>query len=177
MGSFSKSFLLSFVLAPALFVYAAEGPKHLNRLVTFGDSYTDIVLAGDNGTSWPVYATGYANATLFPFARAGATCSQDLTPRDFPAVFQSQLPTYFAEVKNGSINVPPKDTLYTLWIGTNDVGPNTLLTGFEVANNATIVDVTQCAIDWISTLYKSGARNFLLQNVYIVICHRNAYMK
>jgi phospholipase/lecithinase/hemolysin len=143
----------------------AKSPGPFNTLVTFGDSYTDTVVVSNGGTQWPVYAAGYAKATLFPFARSGAPCSQDLTPRSFPAVVQDELPTYFAELHNGSIKVPSKSTLYTLWIGTNDLGPNTLLTGDEVANNATIVDVTACAVNWVNTLYKSGARNFLFQNV------------
>jgi len=146
-------------------VTTAKGPGPLKNLVTFGDSYTDVVSVGDNATAWPIYAAGYAHVNLFPFARSGATCTQDLTPRQFPAVFQSQLPTYFAALKNGSINVPPHETLYTLWIGTNDLGPNTLLTAVEVVNNATIADVTNCTVQWAKTLYDGGARNFLFQNI------------
>ncbi|KAF9020562.1 hypothetical protein BDZ89DRAFT_1093689 [Hymenopellis radicata] len=56
----------------------------------------------------------------------------------------------------------PKRTLYTQWIGTNDVGVYSLLTG---SNAASIVDVTECMIEWVKVLYKSGARNFLLQNM------------
>jgi phospholipase/lecithinase/hemolysin len=161
-------YLLALALAFALPAAHARGsgpPSRLNTLVTFGDSYTDTVNTGDAGVAWPTYAASYAPAQLFPFARAGATCSQDLTPRTFPAVFQSQLPAYFAELANGTVRADPARTLYTLWIGTNDVGPNTLLTGGEVVNNATIVDTTACAVSWVSALYKSGARNFLFQNV------------
>jgi phospholipase/lecithinase/hemolysin len=136
-----------------------------SKLVTFGDSYTDTVSVSNGGTQWPVYAAGYANATLYPFARSGAPCSQLLTPRPFPAVVQDEIPTYQADLANGSISVPPEDTLYTLWIGTNDLGPNTLLTGTDVLNNTTIVDVTICAVNWVNTMYQSGARNFLFQNV------------
>ncbi|KZV77130.1 carbohydrate esterase family 16 protein [Peniophora sp. CONT] len=153
------------VLALAAACHAAHAPGKLDVLVTFGDSYTDVVAVSNNGTQWPVYAAGYANATLYPYARSGAPCSQALTPRPFPAVVDDEIPLYLAEKANNSIRVPPKDTLYTIWIGTNDVGPNTLLTGTNVAGNTTIVDVTACAVDWVSTLYHSGARNFLLQNM------------
>ncbi|KAK0199231.1 hypothetical protein DFS33DRAFT_376718 [Desarmillaria ectypa] len=101
------------------------------NLVTFGDSYTDIVNVGDGGTAWPVYAA-------------------------------SQLPSYFAEKHSGSINVNAEETLYTQWIGTNDVGVYSLLTG---SNGASIVDVVQCMVDWVRVLYKDGARNFLVQNM------------
>jgi hypothetical protein len=148
---------------------ATSAPGPLSRLVTFGDSYSDTISVGDGGVAWPVYAVGYANATLFPFAKSGAVCDQELTPRPFPGVVQDELPAYFAEVKNLSIAVPPDETLYTLWIGTNDLGPTTLLLGQDVLNNATIVSVTQCAVSWVKTLYDSGARNILLQNVRFLL--------
>ncbi|KAI0260737.1 GDSL lipase/acylhydrolase [Gloeopeniophorella convolvens] len=145
---------------------AAHGPLpgQIKNLATFGDSYTDVVVISNGGTQWPVYAAGYAHVNLFPFARSGAPCDQTLTPRPFPAVVQDEIPTYLAEVKNGTIRVPPAETLYTLWIGTNDLGPNTLITG-GVLKNATVVDVTSCAVNWVHTLYNAGARNFLFQNM------------
>ena len=54
--------------------------------------------------------------------------------------------------------------MYTLWIGTNDVGVNSLLVG-EGAAGATVVSTTTCAVNWVKTLYANGARNFLFQNV------------
>ncbi|KAI0047891.1 carbohydrate esterase family 16 protein [Auriscalpium vulgare] len=155
------------LLAAAVPSLAAHGPVpgQIKNLVTFGDSYTDVVAVSNGGTQWPVYAAGYAGANLFPYARSGAPCSQLLTPRPFPGVVQDEIPLYLADLHNGSIHVPPGETLYTLWIGTNDIGPNTLLTGTDVLNNATIVDVTECAVGWVSTLYKAGARNFLFQNL------------
>jgi hypothetical protein len=75
----------------------------------------------------------------------------------------------------------PAETLYTIWIGdyprdrsrdegtdinnttgTNDVGSAEILTG---QTKGDIVGVSECAVNTIATLYASGARNFLLQNV------------
>ncbi|KAK0436820.1 carbohydrate esterase family 16 protein [Desarmillaria tabescens] len=137
----------------------------VKNLVTFGDSYTDIVPVRDRGAAWPVYAAGYANLTLYPFARSGATCSNNLTPRLFPSIFESQLPLYFAEKHNGSIEVNAEETLYTLWIGTNDVGVGSLVTG---SNGAPIVDVAGCMVNWVKVLYEDGARNFLVQNMVLL---------
>ncbi len=114
--------------------------------------------------SWPIYAARDGNFDLFPFARAGATCSNNLTFRPFPSVFETQLPMFFAEKANGTLHLDPKSTIYTLWIGTNDMGASALLTG-DQASGVTAVDVVDCAVNWIATLYKSGARNFLFQNV------------
>lgn len=134
----------------------------IKNLVTFGDSYTDIVSVGDGGVAWPVYAAGYAGVSLFPFARSGATCSNDLTPRPFPSVFESQLPLYFNQSLNGTLSLNPEETVYSLWIGTNDLGANALITGQP---KASIVDVAQCMVNWVKVLYDSGARNFIFQNV------------
>lgn len=126
---------------------------------------------GDRGISWPTYAARiYGHFDLFPFAKAGATCSNNLTFRPFPSLFESQLPLYFEEKSNGSLKaLNPKDTIYTLWIGTNDVGVNSLLVGQGV-EGVSLVDVTECAVNWVKVLYESGARNFLFQNVSGFIC-------
>ncbi|KAG6908294.1 hypothetical protein DXG01_005395 [Tephrocybe rancida] len=143
---------------------AAKGvqPKQIKNLVTFGDSYTDVPSPGDASVAWPVYAAGYAGVSLFPFARSGATCSNNITPRPFPSVFESQLPLFFTEKQNGSLTLGSKETIYTLWIGTNDLGKNSLISG---SNNGSVVDVTDCMIEWVKVLYESGARNFIFQNM------------
>ncbi|KAJ7242910.1 GDSL lipase/acylhydrolase [Mycena rebaudengoi] len=137
-------------------------PNQIKHLVTFGDSYTDVVNTGDAGVAWPAYAAGYSRTTLHPFARAGGTCSNNITFRPFPSVFESQLPLYFAETSNRSLVLPAKETIYTLWIGTNDLGVSALLTG---DSKASIVDVTECMVNWVKVLYASGARNFIFQNM------------
>ncbi|KAF9450392.1 carbohydrate esterase family 16 protein [Macrolepiota fuliginosa MF-IS2] len=153
-------------LLPATVASApSAGPLHKNQiksLVTFGDSYTDIVAISNGGTQWPVYAAGYAGVQLFPFARSGATCSNDITFRPFPPVFGSQIPAFLSSKENGTIKVDPQSTLYTLWIGTNDVGVSSLLTG---GNSASIVDVAGCMVNWVQVMYNNGARNFLFQNM------------
>ena len=56
-------------------------------------------------------------------------------------------------------------TMFTLWIGTNDVGSNALLTGSQTPG-VTVVNTTSCAVNFIRTMYHEfGARNFLFQNV------------
>ena len=44
------------------------------------------------------------------------------------------------------------------------MGVGAVLTGDQTPG-VTAVDVVSCAVNWVSTLYKSGARNFLFQNV------------
>ncbi|KAG9219773.1 hypothetical protein CCMSSC00406_0008150 [Pleurotus cornucopiae] len=137
-------------------------PGQICNLVTFGDSYTDVVNTGYKSVAWPAYTAGSAGVKLFPFARSGATCSNNITLRPTLSVFESQLPLYFEENANGTTRLDPSKTVYTLWIGTNDVGANSLISG---GNKASIVDTTACAVNWVKTLYDSGARNFIFQNV------------
>lgn len=59
-----------------------------------------------------------------------------------------------------------EETIFTLWIGTNDVGAGALLTGSSPG--ATVANTTVCAVNWVKTLYQNGARNFLFQNVNIM---------
>ena len=178
---------------------AGPSPSQIKNLVTFGDSYTDVVCItsppfsahhsswhahqllslqdghADGGIMWPVFAAQDGQFDLFPFAKSGATCSNKLTPRTFPSVFEDQLPAYFAEVANGTLKLQPEETIYTLWIGTNDVGVGTLLTGQQTPG-VTLTDTVSCAVDWVSTLYKSGARNFIFQNVSLGLPKPHARM-
>jgi len=144
---------------------AKSGPfrqDQIKSIVTFGDSYTDVVLISDGGTPWPVYVAGYAGIQLLPYARAGATCSNNITFRPFPSLFESQIPAFLADKDNRTITVDPQSTLYTLWLGTNDIGVSALLTG---DSHASIVDVAECMVNWVQTMYDNGARNILFQNM------------
>ena len=106
---------------------------------------------------WPVFAADEGNFTLAPFAHHGATCLD---------VFSSQIPLYTAAKANGSLGpLAPEETMYTLWIGTNDVGVSNLFTGKVRPGLATLVDAVNCSINWVSAMYASGARNFIFQNV------------
>ncbi|CEL60891.1 hypothetical protein RSOLAG1IB_04130 [Rhizoctonia solani AG-1 IB] len=156
----------------------------LKNLVTFGDSYTDNTMNGDAGYRWPDHVAFMSNGTVnvYDFAHSGATCSGKLTPRIFKPVLEAQVPEYFANVtakatpgnprqnttyiigKNGSyVPLASKDTMYSIWIGTNDVGVGTLLT--DPLPDVSIVNTTECVFDWVEELYNKGARNFLIQNM------------
>ncbi|KAF7419653.1 hypothetical protein PC9H_002245 [Pleurotus ostreatus] len=147
---------------PAVVQGIGVKPGRICNLVTFGDSYTDVVNTGYKSVAWPAYVAGSAGVKLFPFARSGATCSNNITLHPTLSVFESQLPQYFEEKANGTTRLDPSKTVYTLWIGTNDVGANSLISG---GNKASIVDTTACAVNWVKTLYDSGARNFIFQNM------------
>ncbi|EJD42561.1 hypothetical protein AURDEDRAFT_199605 [Auricularia subglabra TFB-10046 SS5] len=146
--------MLLAILTPVFVLTMGVATKQKTRfknLVTFGDSYTDVVLTGDGGVSWPTYTVGYAGVRLFPFARAGAA------PDGVPAFIEGR--------RNGSVpRLDPEETLYTLWIGTNDVGVSALISGGQ-APGVSLVDTTACAVNWVKTMYDLGARHFLFRNM------------
>ncbi|KZO96203.1 carbohydrate esterase family 16 protein [Calocera viscosa TUFC12733] len=93
----------------------------------------------------------------YNYAVSGAACSNALTGRPGQGAAPSFGGSYFNLLN-------PLTTVYSLWIGTNDVGVNSLLTGNQTAG-VTIVNVTECAISWMQQMYTYGARRFILQNM------------
>ena len=91
-------------------------------------------------------------------------CSDNVTTTKTNSVFEVQIPRYETEVANGTLKLNASETMYTLWIGTNDLGYLGLLKGRTVGG-ATVINTTTCALSWIEAMYKNGARNFLFQNV------------
>ncbi|KAK0264926.1 hypothetical protein LTS09_001334 [Friedmanniomyces endolithicus] len=114
------------------------------------------------------------------YAVAGAVCSNLITPRpfpvihgDFPSVLEYEVPAYIAErdakhdVSGLPIYEPPFDpiaTVFTLMVGTNDLGNIAFLTDSQVGGKVLRV-YTQCLFDVMDRLYASGARHFLLFNI------------
>lgn len=145
---------------------------HIRNLVTFGDSYTDITTSPL--TLWPIYAAEYGNLAMFDFARSGATCSNGLTPRIFPGVLEDEIPAYESDVAHGNLTLHPSETLYTLWIGTNDVGVGELISG-QAVSGVSIVNTSACAVSWVKKLYDTGARNFFFQNVILPFLPDSTY--
>jgi phospholipase/lecithinase/hemolysin len=156
--------LLSALLAAYSVQATSTGlSKPASKVVVFGDSFSDTGIW--EALIWPDYLGNYLKVPVYSFAKAGATCSNDLTPRIWPDIVHNELPLYNTMKNNGTLGrVDPATTVYTLWIGTNDVGSGCMLTG-DQKPGVTVVDTTKCAVNWIKSLYDSGARNFLFQNV------------
>ncbi|KAG1838391.1 carbohydrate esterase family 16 protein [Suillus subalutaceus] len=145
-------------------------PGQIKNFVTFGDSYTDSSYypTADGGYAWPTWAAMYGDLNLYGFARSGCNMLEpaylQTLPSDHGDRLGWQIPAYLNETNNGTLELNPDETIYTIWIGTNDLGANALITGSD-APTTSIVEVRQCAIDVLKTLYESGARNFIMQNI------------
>ncbi|KAF2395719.1 hypothetical protein EJ06DRAFT_484672 [Trichodelitschia bisporula] len=127
---------------------------------------------------WARYVSYYTGAQLYNYAVSGAVCSNAITPRSasssylFPSVAEYEIPAFVADKKYfktqggpNSVAAPVDDsTVYALWIGTNDLGNNALLTDSQVKGK-TIADYVDCVYESFDKLYADGARYFILMNL------------
>ena len=133
--------------------------------------------SADGGRPWPQYVVQYAGVNLYNYAVSGAVCSNDITPRTFsyinapfPAVEQYEVPAYIADSQyiepNGTkfMADPAGSTVYSIWIGTNDLGNYAFITDSQVAGT-NIVNYTECVYNQLQRVYDNGGRYFVLQNV------------
>lgn len=117
---------------------------------------------------------------LYDYAVSGAVCSNDITPRifspihaDFPSVIEYEIPAFINDTTalNSATGKPTftpaltdSNAVYVMWIGTNDLGSYAFLTDSQVAGK-TLTDYTDCVFGAFDSLYASGGRYFVLNNV------------
>lgn len=125
----------------------------------------------------------YSGVNLYDYAVSGAVCSNKITPRyfppihsDFPSVLQYEVPAFIADSQLQLpslslssdetipfLDIPPTETVYSIWIGTNDLGVDAFLTDSQAANR-TISDYVDCVYEALDNLYAQGGRYFVLMN-------------
>jgi hypothetical protein len=103
-------------------------------------------------------------------------CSNEITPRTFsyinalfPSVLEYEVPAFLADSKykvSGKrfLNIPAQETVYSIWIGTNDLGNNAFITDSQVKNK-TIPDYINCVYSVLDQVYANGGRYFVLMNL------------
>jgi hypothetical protein len=80
-----------------------------------------------------------------------------------------EVPAFLADKaynnKDGTpfLDIPPDNTIYAIWIGTNDLGVNSFLQDMQ-APDQTTVNYVECVYSAFDQLYASGARRFVLMN-------------
>nr|POE54425.1 acetylesterase [Quercus suber] len=134
-------------------------------------------MSASGGYQWPQFVRRSTGVSLYNYAVSGAVCSNDITPRflasidaDFPAIAQYELPAFIADsayvTANGTrfFDGLPQSTVYSMWIGTNDLGVGALLTDSQVPGK-TIADYLDCVYDELEKVYLTGAKYFVLFNI------------
>ncbi|KAL5336534.1 GDSL lipase/esterase [Aspergillus crustosus] len=129
------------------------------------------------GYTWGHFASQAANLTRFNYAVNGASCSNNITPRKYPpmnvwfrSVLEYEIPAYIADSEYVDaagyrfMDIEPDETVYSIWIGTNDLGNGAFLTDSQV-NNATIPDYINCVYTVLDKVYDNGGRYFVIMNL------------
>ncbi|RFU30577.1 hypothetical protein B7463_g5801, partial [Scytalidium lignicola] len=130
------------------------------------------------GITWDRWVSKYTGAMLFNYAVSGAVCSNEITPRWFSTI-NAPFPDVIYEVNafvadahyinatTGTNTLYTKrrsdNTVYSIFIGTNDLGNDAFLTDSQVAEK-TIPNYVDCIFDRFDTLYENGARYLVVMN-------------
>src|ERR1700755_2942045 len=81
-----------------------------------------------------------------------------------PGIKENQIPQFEADLKvQGFLNLPPKETVYTIWIGTNDLGFAGFLPQADGASK--VPKYVECVWSVFDKMYATGGRKFLLMNI------------
>ncbi|CAN8102604.1 unnamed protein product [Discula destructiva] len=129
-------------------------------------------VTASGGLAWGQYVQQYTGVAYFDYAVSGATCSNEIISRHFsainkpfPSVVDDQLPSFVADVGVATLyeNRTAENTVYALWIGTNDLGYGAFLTDSQ-APGTNITTYIDCVWSVFDTIYSTGGRRFVLLN-------------
>lgn len=123
------------------------------------------------GRVWPEYVNQYSGVNIYDYARSGSVCDSTFSSNSRRGVKQDQIPTFLAdnEYVNSSTGKrvlfnPSAETVYTIWIGTNDLGNGIFLTE-EQPKGMPLTNYTDCVFEQLDRLYDIGARRFVIMNI------------
>lgn len=111
----------------------------------------------------------------YNYAVSGASCTNEITPirlegKLIPTVREYEVPTYISDSKHTdpegkkALDIPANETVYSIWIGTNELGNQGFLSDAETKGK-TIPDYLECVYSAVDQLHANGARYFVLMNV------------
>ncbi|RAH76820.1 hypothetical protein BO86DRAFT_451402 [Aspergillus japonicus CBS 114.51] len=133
----------------------------------------DANISSSGGPTWPHYVSTFHPTTKnrYNYAVAGATCSNEIIARAydptagylFPSVLDYEVPAFTADAaytdpatNQPFLNLAADETVYAIWIGTNDLGNNAFLTDSQL-NNATLVDYLDCVYTALDGVYNASS--------------------
>jgi hypothetical protein len=130
------------------------------------------------GITWDRWVSNYTGAKLYDYAVSGAVCSNDIIYRSlspiiptFPDVvyeinaFEADIAYVNASTGKNTLYTDRRsdNTVYSMWIGTNDLGNGAFLTDSSL-HETVIPDYIDCIYDKFDSIYKAGGRFFVLMN-------------
>lgn len=107
------------------------------------------------GYAWGQFVQQYTGVAYYDYAISGATCSNEIISRyfsaidkPFPSVVDDELPSFVADVQVQELysNRTAENTLYSLWIGTNDLGFGAFLSDSQASGVSDCVFMCCCNV-------------------------------
>ncbi|KAL2060899.1 hypothetical protein VTL71DRAFT_8951 [Oculimacula yallundae] len=129
------------------------------------------------GITWGRWVSNYTGAKLYNYAVSGAVCDNNIISRylgaingPFPDVVY-EVEAFVADTKFVNATTQKKfyedryddNTVYSMWVGTNDLGNNAFLTDSSL-HGSTIPDYVDCIFKRFDEIYMNGGRYFVLMN-------------
>ncbi|KAG6019836.1 hypothetical protein E4U41_003062 [Claviceps citrina] len=124
------------------------------------------------GAAWGRFVANSTGASYYNYAVSGAQCTNNIDSRDldvinapFPSVLEYQIPAFEQDVRHQDLYPSRRadNTVYAVWIGTNDVGIDGIL-GRRNKPDTTLTTFVDCVWDVLDHVYRSGGRHFVLLN-------------
>jgi hypothetical protein len=113
----------------------------------------------------------YSGANIYDYAVSGADCDKTIAPNR-NGIEQDQLPAFLADnayVSNTTgqpaLRNPGDETVYAVWIGTNDLGSGGFLTEVQQPVGLAATAYLDCVFAQLDRLYAAGARRFVVLNL------------
>lgn len=115
----------------------------------------ETFVTSTGGLAWGQFVAQYTGVAYFDYAVSGATCSNEIISRylsnlngPFPSVVDDELPSFVADVDAETLydNRTAANTVYALWIGTNDLGWGAFLSDSQAPGVSTfsVILVAEC---------------------------------
>jgi len=121
-----------------------------------GTMHPEINVTASGGLAWGQMASRASGARYLDYAVSGATCSNKVVSRflapigrDFPSVLEDQIPSFKADADVGAATLyggsrTAENTVYAMWIGTNDLGAGNAFLVDEQVPGTTITNFIDC---------------------------------
>ncbi|SPN98600.1 related to GDSL lipase/acylhydrolase family protein [Cephalotrichum gorgonifer] len=125
------------------------------------------------GYVWPRIISKNTGAKSFNYAVSGATVADDIVVRylegihqNFPSVLDYEVPAFEADRAFPELygTVYSNNTVYALWIGTNDLGGDRAFLTDRQVPGATLDDFVARTWTVFDRVYAAGGRHFVLLN-------------
>ncbi|KAL8408006.1 hypothetical protein RB594_006709 [Gaeumannomyces avenae] len=141
-----------------------------------GTMHPEANVTASGGLAWGQMAARATGARYLDYAVGGATCSNNIVSRflgslgrEFPSVLEDQIPSFKKDVDAGADTLygggrTADNTVYAMWIGTNDLGAGNAFLVEEYAPGATLTNFTDCVWNVFDEIYSTGGRRFVLLN-------------